>query len=81
MDVSLVLVTVLLEGMEKWSDQSATHAATDVKHLKKTKTTGYLQLSEVYVVPQTVVVDVKQSVLIGYVSAREYRRRYLFLVK
>lgn len=35
MDVSLVLVTVLLEGMERWSDQSATHAATDVKRLKK----------------------------------------------
>lgn len=41
MDVSLVLVTVLLEGMEKWSDQSATHSTTDVKHLKK-KNTGIL---------------------------------------
>lgn len=64
-DVSLVFVTVLL-AIERRS-----HTLWFVLHTSSKKHAGYSQVPEVDVVPQTVVVDFKQSVLIGYVSARE----------
>ena len=49
-------------------------------HVKKVlKTQRYLQVSEVYVVPQTVIADVNQSVLISYVSVNT--KKYPFLAK
>lgn len=47
------------------------HTAVHVAARQQRKNhAGYSQVPEVDVVPQTVVVDFKQSVLIGYVSAR-----------
>lgn len=64
-DVSLVLVTVLL-ATETWND-----TLRFMLHTSRKQHAGYSQVPEVDVVPQTVVVDFKQSVLIGYVSARQ----------
>lgn len=46
------------------------HTAVHVARQQRKNHAGYSQVPEVDVVPQTVVVDFKQSVLIGYVSAR-----------
>lgn len=46
------------------------HTAVHVARQQQKNRAGYSQVPEVDVVPQTVVVDFKQSVLIGYVSAR-----------
>lgn len=65
-DVSLVFITVLL------ATEARSHTLRFMLPASSTKTmhAGYSQVPEVDVVPQTVVVDFKQSVLIGYVSAR-----------
>lgn len=64
-DVSLVFTTVL------FGDRGAeSHTAVHVARQQQKNHAGYSQVPEVDVVPQTVVVDFKQSVLIGYVSAR-----------
>lgn len=64
-DVSLVFVTVLLVT-ETWS-----HTLRFMLHTSIKKHAVYLQVPEVDVVPETVIVDFKQSVLIGYVSVRQ----------
>lgn len=64
-DVNLVLVTVLLVT------ETQSHTLRFTLHTSSKKHVGYSQVPEVDVVPQTVVVDFKQSVLIGYESARQ----------
>lgn len=66
MDVSLVFITVLLEDGAK-SHQTPEYALIKPKAENRV---GYLQVSEVYVVPQAAVSNFKQSVLIGNESAQ-----------
>lgn len=74
-DVSLVFVTVLL-ATKMWSHTLWLMLITSSK-----KRLVYLQVPEVDVVPQTVVVDFKQSVLIGYVSVRQNSKNNSKIVK
>lgn len=67
MDVSLVLITVLLEGQNV--ESSVTQSMQSAESVQP-----YLQVSQVYVVSQTVVVDVEQSVLIHDVSVKKCDR-------
>lgn len=64
-DVSLVFVTVLS------ATETRSHTLCFMLHTSSKQRARYLQVPEVNVVPQTVVVDFKQSVLIGYVSVRQ----------
>lgn len=63
MDVSLVFITVLLE------DGAEIHQTPEYALITPNKV-GYSQVSEVYVVPQAAVSNVKQSFLIGNETAR-----------
>lgn len=66
MDVSLVLITVLLEVKIESSVRQSMQSVESAR--------PYLQVPEVYIVSQAVVVDVEQPVLIHDVSVEKYGR-------